>query len=528
MKKIYAITVILAIQLYCSKSNAQVQSYLNQVQLPNQSSAIIPPDGTINLYTNSTVRLNCRYGGVKTNNLVITGTYNIVVGLFSSDGTLKTRYNTQDGDGDFIFVDASTGVSGTLSKDIDTNNINYYGDYLQCKIVRVGAQVPVYLSEKYYFKRTPTYTLTSNSSNVQCGTTTPARFTANSAAASGNTYNWSIGAGWKYNGNIGPYNIGSTGTNYIDVVPTSGTLGQVTCVASFQGQAVTTLGATLNYVPFISTATISGANAICPPSTTTVYTISNVGVGNTVTWSSTNTAVATISNATSTQVTVNKVSFGTFSIKAIITNSCGQTSVVSKSVKIINPVLINTTTFAVAPYIRNEYCDTKWHYVEIDFPYQTGVTRNFISVTPNSGTLPGTTQAGVIFKLGKAFSGQFFYDINFSNGCVGVDYASEDFPPLMIRTCAQLPQGRTSNPDIQEINYKVYPNPSKDIITIETESKESKVINATLYDMFGLLKDTFNIMDNKAIRDVKQYPKGIYVLKINNDGIVENHQIIVE
>lgn len=467
----------------------------------------------------------------------------LTVGLFSSDGTLKTRYNTQDGSGDFSFVTNGTGVAGTLSKDIETSNINYTGDYLQCKIIRVGAQVPIYFSEKYYFKRTPTYTLTSNSTNVLCGSSTPARFTANSSAASDNTYNWSIGAGWSYNGYTGPLNVGSTGTNYIDVVPTSGTLGQVTCVASFQGQAVTTLGATLNYVPFTSTSTISGTNAICPPSTNAIYTIANVGAGNTLVWSSSNTAVATISNATSTQVTVNKVGFGTFTLKATITNSCGQTFIVGKSIQIINPITINTANFATAPYIRNEYCDTKWHYVEIDFPYQTGITRNFISVTPNAGTLPGTTQAGVIFKLGKAFSGQFFYDINFSNGCVGLDYASEDFTPLMIRTCAQLPQGRISNPTIKETSFLVFPNPSKDVINIELiKSNNLKVTNefeksnkldsnsstASLYDMFGLQKDTFNIIDDKAILDVKKYPKGIYVLKINKDGIEENHQIIVE
>lgn len=75
MKKIYSILVILVIQLYFTNLNAQVQSYLNQVQLPNQSSAFIPSDGTLNLSTNASVRLNCRYGGTKGNNVAIDGTY---------------------------------------------------------------------------------------------------------------------------------------------------------------------------------------------------------------------------------------------------------------------------------------------------------------------------------------------------------------------------------------------------------------------------------------------------------------------
>jgi hypothetical protein len=98
--------------------------------------------------------------------------------------------------------------------------------------------------------------------------------------------------------------------------------------------------------------------------------------------------------------------------------------------------------------------------------------------------------------------------------------------------CNQLP--KMANNIKEKINlFKIYPNPSNDIINIDIDNLELNNLNSTLstatvYNMFGKLVERIKITNNKAVIDVKGYTKGIYILKINTDGTEENHQFIVK
>jgi hypothetical protein len=82
-------------------------------------------------------------------------------------------------------------------------------------------------------------------------------------------------------------------------------------------------------------------------------------------------------------------------------------------------------------------------------------------------------------------------------------------------------------------NYKIYPNPSSDLINIALADNnnlpktKSKII-AELFDLNGNKKSKVEIMNDIASINVVGMPKGIYVLKINIDGTIESHLVAVQ
>lgn len=81
--------------------------------------------------------------------------------------------------------------------------------------------------------------------------------------------------------------------------------------------------------------------------------------------------------------------------------------------------------------------------------------------------------------------------------------------------------------------YMIYPNPSSSSLNIDLRNSEFKPIaennvKGELFDLFGQSKGITNIINNKANISVQNLNKGVYVLKIYFDDIVESHQVIVQ
>jgi hypothetical protein len=81
--------------------------------------------------------------------------------------------------------------------------------------------------------------------------------------------------------------------------------------------------------------------------------------------------------------------------------------------------------------------------------------------------------------------------------------------------------------------YKIYPNPSNDIVNIDLkdlniQTEKAETISGELFDMMGQLKSKIQIINNKATFSVRGLNKGIYILKIYINEKIENHQIAVE
>ena len=83
------------------------------------------------------------------------------------------------------------------------------------------------------------------------------------------------------------------------------------------------------------------------------------------------------------------------------------------------------------------------------------------------------------------------------------------------------------------ILFKIYPNPSKDIVTIDLRDENNApdkdaTISGELYDIMGTLRSKVALNNNKATFSVLGLNKGIYVLKIYINDQLEAHQIAVE
>ncbi|MGG7034473.1 MAG: T9SS type A sorting domain-containing protein [Flavobacterium sp.] len=81
--------------------------------------------------------------------------------------------------------------------------------------------------------------------------------------------------------------------------------------------------------------------------------------------------------------------------------------------------------------------------------------------------------------------------------------------------------------------YVIYPNPSADIVNIETKNKNPKPtqdnpVSGELFDMKGTFIAKIPIYKINTTFSVKDLSKGVYNLKINDGYQTENHKIVVE
>lgn len=118
----------------------------------------------------------------------------------------------------------------------------------------------------------------------------------------------------------------------------------------------------------------------------------------------------------------------------------------------------------------------------------------------------GYDNLGITFSLPYAISKD-------GSKIVGVGRTDEAAVSFMI----SLPKLGTS--EVKAVEYSVYPNPTSDIINIETKGKLSSSI---LYNMTG---QTVLNSDQKQL-NISSLPKGTYVLKTIIDGIENTKKII--
>lgn len=269
-------------------------------------------------------------------------------------------------------------------------------------------------------------------------------------------------------------------------------------------------------------AQISGNNAICDVTTSNIYAVSNLLPNSNVVWNVTNNL--TIINSTNSSIVIKALNIN--SGQATITaNISGQ--IISKNIWIGHPLFnvqkTNETcgiNRLVTLTINNMDTDTNHIYNYSFANLSTGIT--YVKISNNIFQ----------FKIPKTYTQNYFnYSATATLGCSTGTYGNY----VMFANCP------TSLMEIDSMNtlmveesnlYKVYPNPSNDIIYIslsnENNTTNTSTINAALYDLSGQIKDNISITNNTASLNVKNYKKGIYILKININGQIESHQIIIK
>jgi len=74
-------------------------------------------------------------------------------------------------------------------------------------------------------------------------------------------------------------------------------------------------------------------------------------------------------------------------------------------------------------------------------------------------------------------------------------------------------------------NVTVFPNPTSDLVTIKTTSKQKSY--AKLYDLKGSLLTQFNFTENKSVSLKKHGASGLVILKIKTGNQSSSHKIII-
>lgn len=274
----------------------------------------------------------------------------------------------------------------------------------------------------------PTFTLSPTSLTFVCGTPQTKTFTVSTPNNNScpTSYLWDLGAnnGWLYNGSPAPASFSSS-TSSITLTSANGNVlpSIVNVTPIVNGVNYSQMSCSTSFSSFTSNATVNGNIVICPGGNS-VYTISGLGAGNTVTWSSSNTAVATISNATQSLVTVNGVSNGLVNLVATITNSCGQTVTKTKTLNIGVPVLPNANNqFAGVVYgelwVRKNFFPQTLSFPAIlganSYNWAITIDPDFPITCPSTGTIAAKFSSNNLQTISTTTPNA---SINFGN-CLG-------------------------------------------------------------------------------------------------------------
>lgn len=392
----------------------------------------------------------------------------------------------------------------------------------------------------------PAFTITPSTLSFVCGTPQTKTFTVSTSntLSCPISYTWNLGVnnGWLYLGNPAPASF-STVLNSITLTSANGNVlpASVNVVPVLNGNNLPQISCLTSFTPFTSTATISGITSFCANQSSSTYTI-NAGAGNTVTWSTSNSGVATISNPTNSQVTVTSQNQGLFYVNATITNPCGQTVVKASS-----PITVGTP---MALINGNHYCPSE------SAPCVLNATpnNNYLQFTL-SASLGSYTPSNADWQWEKV-SGNFFFLDNGTytgtshNGNQADIYLTGANPtdnPLKLRCrvkndCgwgawrnAEWNDGTTSPPPpptVPEKYYKIAPNPTGGYAANISLLNPSIIPTTTnpiiirLYTIFGDLLTTTQMYNNSSgTVYIYSYPYYIMYITITVDSHVETHTI---
>ena len=179
----------------------------------------------------------------------------------------------------------------------------------------------------------PTFTLSPTTLSIPCGSVAPVTFSySNVYSTPGVTYNYSY-SGWTF--------VSQT-PNSITLKPANANIlpSNFSLVPIVNGVTQPYKVCTVTRAPFTTTSAITGSGVVCPGATTTFNLTDSSSFSN-VTWSIPEFDVATILSSTNSSVTIQAITSGAFTIKAVVENACGQTQTINKTFNIgvpnVNP-----------------------------------------------------------------------------------------------------------------------------------------------------------------------------------------------
>jgi Secretion system C-terminal sorting domain len=307
--------------------------------------------------------------------------------------------------------------------------------------------------------------------------------------------------------------------------------------------------------PFSGSATINGASTFCSSSS---FSLNNILANQTVSWSLSDPTFAAISLPSNLTTTITRIKQGDVTLKAKITNACGEFYEITKDITIgINGIVAKLTSPTGLPYsypyynVPNDCSNPMYVFITSSPNTNLNSTTKKMRFTYNGISITKDPVANYYFFL-------YASDFNISPGNtfnvkaeVGNDCG---FPPKSMffqlyrptlcqcgigNGCLQLTKmsNATAKLELENITeekmIKIYPNPAKDFITIEIKGENDNSIlesksSAKLYDALDHLVLETEIKSSNTNLNTTGFAKGIYILNISKNCIEETHKIIIE
>ncbi|WMI66848.1 T9SS type A sorting domain-containing protein [Aestuariibaculum sp. YM273] len=519
------ITITLMLLLIVNKVSGQITLTLDEIYLNNQTS--IENCNTVDF-------------GLTTNNyLVFYYTLQKPINQAVSDGTIKVilKYDSSSSS------EKNSSVIGSAlwnTTDMYSNSIT--ANIQASQIQASGSSILLEFSEGGYTYKsceyplikipTPEFNLQPTSVSFGCGSISSRAFTAvnvyNSPGAV--SYNWNVGTGWKQNGT--PVNgTFTTTTNSITLEPVSGSVlpSNVTMTATLNGVVYPPKTTTISRSAMSQTITaISGPSTICSGNTNYNFGTENVLPGQTVTWSLSNSSVASLSNTSNTGVTLNLIGSGEVTLTATISNDCGQSYSKTKKIFGGSPPFFNVARGTA----QSETCDTKYHYVPFTIANKSPLLTYSINVYGNnSGSFAYFTNDGFVLEFTDTYNDWATFTVTASNSCGSRTVLHE----VYIDDCSSLPYGSSSSNKSMDKNtiLSIYPNPSSSTINLNLNEtlinlERDEQIKASIYNTQGIEKQKINIKNNYTPVNISKLPKGLYILIVDLGYKTESHMISIE
>lgn len=376
----------------------------------------------------------------------------------------------------------------------------------------------------------PAFTITSSSSSISCGSTTPITFTAtgsNIPSGAALSYSWNLGAtpnGWLYNGNPAPQTISTGTTNTLTLTPVCGaTQSSVSATATVNSTNYNTNTSTVSVTA--PSLTIQGSTSFC--SGTSVYSlVGTIPCNATVTWTATPAGILSLT-PNGSSVTVTQVGDGIATLTATI-NACNNYAVsqpiavgVPDRPKVLDEMGNEVTSVSACTNSYISLCpiiDSKWGVLEWEWEKVAG----------NFNLLDYGSCADIIgFEPSSGF-----ISVRVRNAC---GWSNPTFIVVSITECGSI--------TMQQSSIKLFPNPATSSVTISVDNTRQNQLNierkdnaqlvtindVKVYDNFGRVRFYKKfIRQQTATLNIAGLPTGIYMVEVNTGNRLAYQPLIIQ
>lgn len=461
----------------------------------------------------------------------IAGDIEIILGAL---GTLKTKEKTDIDSSNWVIDTANSLMRANIPYNILINNSEININQNNIFAIYESNSQQIKESCKYALTR-PKFSNNQDNITISCNNNSPKTFTITNVNSSpGNlSFNWEVGNGWERNGN--PVSNFTTTTNSISLTPTAFPPSDVKVTPVLDGVSYPKLTTTVS-LSQLTVGEISGNSQSCINSNNT-FSISYIPNNANVTWSLTPSNIANIISSNGSSVTINGAFNGVAILKAVVSNSCGQTKTRTKNIQVGGPVISGVSEidpnsiFQLLPFKPDCLVGLKlnlfpstagiinyeWQKISSNFQW----TKDFAPNVNNNEIIINTNSNKTI-----SFKVRVQDDLCGWSNWKTINYT--------ITNCGTSNNGGSGNGGINSNNFSIYPVPVSNILHIDIQSLSGPFLlnNGDVYTLklfkagVGYVRQITSYTSNAQI-NVNGLASGLYILEIHYNNIYESHGIII-